>query len=819
MANNSSIRSLLCLICLVPLGIAGAQEDRSYTLEFDHQEIPPALRGQDSRWQLLVSKRMHDGNLHDATRTVEYRVEPPIADIDQHGFLRPVRDGQAVVIASDKNGHVAKLSLNISDMNSQPAVNFPNQIIPLFTKFGCNGGGCHGKAAGQAGFKLSLLGFEPRVDYEHLLLESRGRRLFPAVPDKSLLLQKATNESPHGGGKRLSADSQEYDLLKRWIAMGMPYGSSDDPLVTHIEVTPSARQLSRESQQQLSVIAHYSDGHREDITRTAQYESNNTDLAQVDERGLVTLRDSTGDVAVMVRYQGQVAVFRASIPLGLDISEIAAWPPARNMIDELIFSKLRELEIPPSQTCDDGTFIRRVTLDLTGRLPTAEETRSFLTDQNADKHALLIDRLLESSDHADYFARKWITILRNRRDSSGKQLGSFAFHAWLRQAFLENVPYDVLVRQLLTASGSIATNPPVTWWREVATTESRVEDAAQLFLGQRLQCARCHHHPFEKWSQQDYYQMAAFFSKVQRKEGDVPEEPVFVSRVGAATARHPKSGQALQPAGLDAAPPDLAAHQDPRHALVDWMCAADNPFFARSLVNRYWKHFFAVGMVEPEDDLRVTNPPSHPELLEALAKYFVENKYDTRQLLRLICNSSTYRLSSEPNEYNLADTHSYSRYYPKRLGAEVLLDAIDQMTMTRSDFAGMPVDTRAVSLPDTGFSSYFLDVFGQPSSTTACECERSNEATLAQSLHLLNSVEVQGKLASQTGWAAAAAVSSQSNSELIEQLYLSALSRQPTPNELLAAREFLDSNATDRQAAWEDLLWAVMNTKEFLFNH
>lgn len=798
-------------------------QKRGDVLSFTRSEAeaaqPLALHGRDARRQLQMNLQRPDGDgesLTDVTRDVIYTVDPPeVATIDGTGFLTPLSSGGATVTARWQGKLSASVELLVSEMETVHPVNFPNQIVPLFTKFGCNGGGCHGKAAGQAGFKLSLLGFEPQEDYEHLVIESRGRRIFPAVPDKSLLLQKAIAEVPHGGGQRLEKDSHEYRLLHRWIASGLPFGQSDDPVVDHIEVLPAERRLSRGEAQQLSVLAFYSDGSIEDISRTAQYESNNTDLADVDPRGLVQLGSQPGDVAIMARYQGQVGVFRASIPLGV---QIADWPTPRNVVDELVYAKLQTLGIPPAPSCDDSQFIRRVTLDLCGRLPTATESLNFLNDTADNKHAAVIDRLLHSTDHAEFFAKKWSVILRNRRAGPGHQFGTFAFYDWLRNSFHQNKPYDQIVRELLTATGSIESNPPVAWLREVSNTEARVEDAAQLFLGQRIQCARCHHHPFEKWSQADYYQLAAFFSKVARKEGRTPEEPVFVSSIGGAAATNPKSGVSLPPAGLDAPELALPPERDPRQDLVDWMTEPSNPFFARALVNRYWKHMFGVGLVEPEDDMRITNPPSNPELLDGLAHHFANSGYDLKGLLRLICTSSVYRQSSDANEHNLSDTNSYSRYYPKRLQAEVLLDAIDQVLLSETEFAGLPAHTRAVSLPDTSFESYFLDVFGKPSSTTACECERSQEATLAQSLHLLNSKQMQAKLQADTSLPAHFASSSDPISTKVEQLYLASLSRYPTAEESQIASEYLEQRSTS-PAAFEDLVWAILNSKEFLFNH
>ncbi len=773
------------------------------------------LRGTDARWQLVVSRIEDNQKASDVTRATKFRVEPAIAEIDSTGYVKPISNGTAV-LSADVDGLHCQVPLEVNGMDQIQPVAFHNQVIPIFTKYGCNGGGCHGKAAGQAGFKLSLLGFEPDDDYERLVMESRGRRLFPAIPDQSLLLLKAINESPHGGGQRLEKDSHEYRVLRRWIASGMPLGNGKDRQVERIEITPTARQIQRDATQQLSLIARYSDGTFEDITRTAQFESNNNDLATVDERGFVQIGRQSGDVAIMARYQGNVAVFRASVPLGVQVD---SFPPTRNVVDEAVFAKLKTLGIPPSKQCDDSTYLRRVTVDICGRLPTIDETQKYLASTDPNKADQLVDRLLASEDYAQYFARKWVLILRNKRDSVGEQLGSFAFHNWLKESFHENKSYDKVVRELLTASGSLESSPPLAWWREVPDTEARVEDSAQLFLGQRLQCARCHHHPFEKWSQSDYYQMAAFFSTVTRKEGPTPENPHFVTRVATASAAHPKSGKQLVPTGLDAPPAALQAADDPRNELVNWMVNPSNQFFAKSLVNRYWKHFMATGLVEPEDDLRVTNPATNQELMDGLAVHFVQSGYDLKQLIRTICTSSVYRLSSDANEHNLGDSSSYSRYYPKRLQAEVLLDAIDSTVMTETNFDAMPKGTRAVQLPDTGFASYFLDTFGRPAGATSCECERLNEATLAQSLHLLNSKEIQAKLISDAGRAAAMNASSQPAPELINELYLAALSRPATPAEIETTSKYLSERSDKKRQALEDIVWAIINSKEFLFNH
>src|SRR4051812_14597799 len=660
-----------------------------------------------------------------------------------------------------------------------PTVNFPNQIVPIFTKAGCNAGGCHGKSSGQNGFKLSLLGFEPTEDYEHLTREARGRRVSPAAPDRSLLLLKATATMPHGGGKRLEVDSDDYKLVLRWIAQGMPYGKPTDATVTKIEVFPKERTIPLDGEQQLAVVAYYTDGTTEDVTGSALYEPNDKNLARSDETGHVKVFAEPGDVAVMVRYQARVAVFRASIPLGAPVENL---PPPKNFIDELVFKKLKTVGMPASELCDDSTFVRRASIDIAGRLPTAQETTKFLSEKDPAKRDKWIDALLDSNDYADYFANKWSALLRNKRGAATHTRGTYAFYDWIRDSLLVNKPYDQFAREIVAASGDLSQNPPVAWYRQVNNPNAQLEDTAQLFLGLRLQCAQCHHHPFEKWSQQDYYSFAAFFSQVGRKAGAQPGEEIIYAKRGMPVATNKKTKQAVSPAGLGDAPLKLSPDDDPRQALADWMSNTNNPFFAKALVNRYWKHFFNRGLVDPEDDMRETNPPTNPELLEALGTNFIASHFDLKNLVRTICRSQVYQLSSLPNEFNAVDKQYFSRYYPKRLTAEVLLDAVDVATGTDSGFEGLPAGTRAVQLPDNSFNanSYFLTVFGRPDSSSSCECERSQDASLAQSLHLLNSKDVQDKLTSKTGRAAALAKDTQREDALkVRELYDTVYSREP----------------------------------------
>ena len=783
-----------------------------------------SLRGRDARCQLVVTATDAAGGLHDVTHFATYVSDPEgIVEIAADGFLTPAGDGTATIIATykspDSAGEVsAEFQLEVSDFDRAVPTNFPNQIVPIFTKHGCNGGGCHGKSGGQNGFRLSLLGFYPEEDYEFLAQEARGRRISPLNPDQSLLLLKAANIVPHGGGERIVPDSYEYRMIHRWMRQGIPYGNESDPTVSSIDVYPTERTMGRRSLQQISVIANYTDGSVEDVTRMAQFESNDTEMAEVTENGGVQTLGLPGSVAVMVRFQAKVGVYRGHVPLGAEVT----LPQPRNFVDELVFDKLETLGIPPADICNDATFLRRVTIDIAGRLPTAAEAREFLASDDLNKRDKVIERLLASPDYADHFANKWSAVLRNKKKNAGYTRGTYAFHDWVRTSLLTNKPYDRFVEDIIAAAGDVNQHPPVTWYRQVATQEQQVEDVAQLFLGLRIQCARCHHHPFEKWSQKDYYSFSAFFSRVGKKQGrdglSPNDEPrIFHSR-GVASAKNPRSGETVKPTGLGSGPMDIPVSRDPRKVLAEWMRAPENPFFARALVNRYWKHFFGRGFVEPEDDLRVTNPASHPQLLTRLSKHFIETGFDLKELVRTIARSKTYQFSSMPNEHNERDKQNFSRYYPQRLTAEILYDALHQVTDAKSSFGGLPAGTRAVQLPDAGFDNYFLKVFGKPKGDSSCECERSQDASLAQSLHLLNSKEIHTMLTADTGRAARMAKAEPSHSEKVSDLYYSVYARPPVEDELKVAIGHIEKTE-DKKQAYEDIVWALVNTKEFLFNH
>lgn len=817
--------------------------DRVEVLSPSHSGTTPVtnieLSGQDDKRQLLFQGIGAFPSPVDVSRHAGFQLKPKgIAEIDSTGRITPVADGATQLQITGADGDVlTSLAINVTNAGTSRPVNFVDEIVPIFTKLGCNGGGCHGKSGGQNGFRLSLLGFEPTEDYEWLVKESRSRRIIPAAPQYSLLLTKATGEVPHGGGTRLDKGSEDYDLLVRWIRQGMSFGKSGDPVITGIEVFPRERTMQKNQGQQLVVVANYSDGSTRDVTRSALYEANVEEMAKTDDEGYVKVASQPGDVAVMVRFQGKVDVFRAMIPLGAPVTE---FPPPANFIDELVFSKLSKMGVPISDPIDDHGFLRRVTLDIAGRLPTEDELLAFEQSNVPEKRSLIIDQLLDSEDYAAYFANKWNALLRNKRVNGKDKRGNFAFHQWIVDCFHDNKPFDKFVSEIITAEGEIGFNPATAWYRQVDKTTEMLEDTAQLFLGTRIQCAQCHHHPFEKWSQNDYYQFSAFFSRVKKKNGFVPGEDHVYHQPGKASSVNIKTGKSVLPAPLGSQTLEIPEESDPRTYLAEWMRDPQNPFFAKTLVNRYWKHFFGKGLVEPEDDIRATNPPTNPELMDGLASYFTGSGYDLKALIAAICNSRTYQLSSMPNEYNEADRQHFSRYYPKRLPAEVLYDAINDLAGAPAQFGGLPQQFRAVYLPDDSYnqSSYFLTVFGRPDSDSACECERTADASLAQSLHLINSKELQKKLEINDGMAARLAAFNQDmDGESIEQLYRTALSRPPTSDEAYIASHYIrkksnpdtiqesndksleDEIQQQRKMAFEDIIWAILNTKEFLFNH
>jgi hypothetical protein len=785
-------------------------------------DVTPAaleLAGVHEGRQLLVTASA-DGRSFDLTRKAIYTVAPPgIVQVSPTGYVRASAEGAAEITALAA-GHKRTVRVVVHDAGAGRPLHFANDVVPLLSRHGCNSGGCHGRASGQNGFKLSLFGFDPVADYNALVKEDRGRRILPAAPAFSLLLLKASGRAPHGGGKRLDPDGEDYRILRDWVAKGAPLGDAGGPTLKRISVWPKQRVLGRAAEQQLAVLAHYSDGSIRDVTRHAHYQSNESSVAAVEADGLVHAFDSAGEAAVMARYMGQVAVFRAQVPLG---KAIAKYPdfPTRGYVDELALARWKELGIVPSDLCTDAEFIRRVHVDLCGRLPTPDDVRAFLAEGDAasgDRRARLIDRLLDSPDYAAYFALRWGSILRNA-SLAGAEQAAYAFHDWIRDMIARNRPYDEFVRGIVAAAGEWQDAPAVNWYWQMRDDQLHqpVADTAQVFLGLRLQCAKCHHHPYERWSQEDYYGLTGFFTRLGRKGlGEPP--PYFCDRRRTTGEINPATGKPIEPKLLDGPYLDIPPEEDPRDRLVDWMARPDNPFFAKALVNRLWGHLMGRGLVDPVDDMRETNPPSNPELLDALAKDFIAHKFDMKHVLRTICNSRTYQLSSVPNDFNKHDRQNHARYYARRMIAEVLFDAVDQACGVRTPFGKMSRQARAVDLPHEGFGSYFLDVFDRPPRSSACECARSTGASLQQVLHLSFSPDTENKIARGDGRVAKLIKRKGTPEQAVEELYLAAFARFPTEQEQKTALGYLQQQS-DRRRALEDLLWVLLNTREFMLNH
>ena len=716
----------------------------------------------------------------------------------------------------------------VPDPAALSRVSFATDVVPILTKLGCNSGGCHGKSTGQNGFKLSLLGFVPSDDHESMVKEARGRRVFAGDPAGSLLLQKATGRVPHGGGRRLDVESVDYRVLSEWIRQGATGPRGGDPILIDLQMTPTRGVLTAGSSRQLKLEAVFSNGVRRDVTRQALYLSNEPEIGSVNETGRVRTGELGGLFAVLARFGGRMSVYHGTVPFGDELERIDL-PEGSSAVDRFVADGWSRLGIRPSAEVDDATWIRRVSLDICGALPTVEEVELFESDKRPGRRDRLIGRLLDRPEYSAYFAMKWSDILRVRGkgySTSKQRPGTALFNGWIRDSLATNKPYDQFVAEILTATGSQRENPPTVWYRQVRTTVDYVESVAQAFLGVRIQCAQCHHHPFERWSQSDYYGLAAVFSRVGRRGGfadaEVPtDERIYVKSDG--VVHHPRTGHRIAPRPLGGPDLRLTRFDDPRQKFVRWLSLPNNRFFARTMVNRMWGHFLGRGLVHPIDDSRSSNPPSNPELLEWLAKDFIHSGYDLRHLIGRIAGSRAYRLSSQPTSSNRLDTQSYARFYPRRLKAEVLLDAFSQVLDVPTVFPGdrggkFPIGTRAIELPDENVSVHFLDVFGRPDRRSACECERTDDPALAQALELVSSKEIQRKLSEKAGYATRLATNGKSHSENIPRLFLRVFARRPGEIELRTALEYLESES-DRSVAYQSLLWALLATNEFLFNH
>jgi len=704
------------------------------------------------------------------------------------------------------------------------AVTFERDVEPILTRAGCNAGACHGKASGQNGFKLSLLGFDPGFDHVAIAREAGGRRVLPAIPEQSLFLQKATGELPHGGGRRIEPSGPFYQTLRSWIASGLPRTPADAPKLERVAVEPTERRIAPEEGFELRVTAHFSDGKSEDVTRLAAFGSNDSTIVGVDEGGRVKAGRFPGEATISARYEGLFANCDVSIPMAGEVPDAAYdASPRNNFIDDLILAKLKKLGLTPSAPAGDATFLRRAHLDVIGRPPTPDETRAFLADADPDKRAKLVDRLLGRPEYADHWATRWMDLLRPNPYRVGIK-AVFNLDAWIRDAFRKNMPYDRFVREIVTARGSTFEPGPATIFRDRREPIEIAPVVSQLFLGIRLDCAKCHHHPFESWGQEQFYEFAAFFAKVDRKgTGLSPpisgsEEFVFDSQKG--SIQHPISGETLPPKPLFGSLPPADgpdAGDDPREQLARWMTAPENGYFAKVMANRVWADMMGVGIVDPVDDIRATNPPSNGPLLDALAADFRDHGYDVKHLIRTIAASAAYARSSEPNERNVADLRNFSRYYRQRLRAETLADAVADATGVPDDFDAAPPRTRAVATWTTRVPSLFLDTFGRPDPNQDPPCERTADTAVVQALHLMNAPGLQEKLASDQGRAAELAKGDAAPRAIVEEVYLLAYSRFPTDDERRVGESLFQDPKADRRAAVEDLFWALLNAPEFVF--
>jgi len=715
--------------------------------------------------------------------------------------------------------------VQVTEIAPAPQVPFDEQIQPLISRLGCNNGACHASQFGKGGFILSVVGYDPVMDYDAIVRDRRQRRVNFQSPAESLILQKPTLGVPHGGGHRLDRDSLAYATLLAWIEGGAPGPRGDAPRVARLEVTPSERVVQPGERQQLRAIAVYSDGHQRDVTHLSKFDSLDEGVVTTDANGLVEVK-GLGQTSVMVRFEGAAEIAMFLAPYGT-APQLAEWKP-HNFIDELAARKFHELGIVPSPLADDATFHRRAFLDAIGTLPTVEDTQAFLADQSPDKRDRLVDRLLGltgdpkldiyNDRYAAYWSLKWSDLLRN---TSGGQASDeqrmWAMHNWIKDSLRTNKPFDEFVRELITAKGSIYSSGPASYYKIFNNSADLAEATSQIFLGIRIGCAKCHHHPFEHYSQEDYYAFSAFFSRVGNKNSQEfglfgRESVVIVKSSG--EVRHPKTGKVLAPKLLQAETKDHPL--DRRIPLSEWLTSPENPTFARNIANRYFAYLLGRGLVEPVDDLRGTNPATNPALLDALTQHVLDSHFDLKQLMRVIMTSRLYQLDSQPTRQNASDEKFYSHFRVKRIPAEPLLDAIDDVTQVQTKFKGLPLGTRAIELPDGEYPDYFLNTFGKPKRVSVCECERVPEESLGQVLHTLNGDVLAKKLADKKGRVPKLLAAKTTDAQKIEEIYMLTLCRSASQSEVATALTFLESSPSPA-IFYEDLIWSLINSKGFLF--
>jgi len=813
------MRPTQCLSLLLPFLLAAeptADPPTAPVAKLDVYPATVALASARDEQRLGVLATHADGRQWDHTRTATFATTTPKVVAVEDGVVRPVGDGDGVVTVT-AGGKTATVSVKVAGTKADRPVAFAREVVPILTRAGCNQGACHGAALGRGGFRLSLRGFDPDFDHPQIVQSGEGRRVVPSDPERSILLQKPAGVMEHAGGERLKLGSREYETIRRWLEDGAPAPTAKDPTVKQLEVWPAGRTLVPGERQQLLVRAIWTDGKVEDVTPLVTFDAINEGVAAVTPAGLVTARDK-GESFVMVRFQGQATVARVTLPYNLPPADTGF--VARNVIDEKLQAKWKSLGLSPSPLASDAEFLRRVYLDAIGTLPAPDEVKAFAADTDPAKRDKVIDKLLDRPEFVDFWAYKWGDLLRINRDAL-QDKGMWAFHNWVRACLRDNVPMDRMVRDVITAEGSTFLDGPANFYQTARTPADWSETTVQLFLGIRIQCAKCHQHPFEKWTQEDYHGMVGFFARMGTKTSQEfglfgRETVVYIRPTG--ETNHPRTGRVVPPHPFDG--PAMDDPIDRRRGLADWLTKPDNPWFARNMVNRFWAYTMGRGLVEPIDDMRNTNPPSNPELLDALAADFAKSGFDTKHLLRTIFRSRAYQLSARSTPSNKADASNvhHTRATPKRLTAEQLADAIDFATGTREKYVGLPLGTRAIQLPDTKVRSFLMDTFGRPARQITCECERTGQPNIAQAMHLLNGDFLSKKIDQADGRIAKLLAAKATTDAVIDEVYLVTLCRLPLAEEKKWAQGWVAKAPTVREGLG-DLLSVLLNSREFLFNH
>lgn len=806
----------LCSCGLAMLIASGARADDvlSGLVDITAHPTSATLIGPRAEQRFIVTGTDEQGGLRDVTAAASFHsLAASIVTLDG-SIAHPVADGAAEVQVV-VGGLTRTVPVEVNAFGTADPMSFKTEVLGALTKAGCNSGACHGSPSGKGGFRLSLRGYDPEFDMNTLRTEFAGRRTNPLQPDESLLLQKPLMEVGHVGGRRMHRGDAVHLALREWIAEGMRLDPPEEPDLLSISVLPGNRRFGDVGdRQQLVVMGTFSDGTVRDVSALSDFSSSNESVAKVDAAGLVT-QVGRGESAILTRYLDKMATVEIAF---LPNRPGFAWshPDEANFVDRLVNRKLQMLQILPAETCTDEEFVRRAYLDACGRLPDVEESQRFFSNESDRKRDELVEELVDTADHAWFWALRWADVLRT---NSGKLQpeGVAKFSRWIYEGVLRDQPMDEFAHELLTSRGSVFENPPANYWRSSRDPSDATETTSQLFLGIRIQCAKCHNHPFERWTQDNYYGIGAAFARVGRKTSPTAnDEVIFVQDAGEVT--QPRTGVTMPVHLLLEGDVQVPAEQDRREVFADWLTSPDNPFFARAVVNRVWGHLLGRGIVEPVDDFRDSNPPSNAALLDDLARQFVEHGYSRKWLIRTIMNSRTYQRSARTNEFNAEDDRYFSHAMPRMLSAEQLLDSICHVTGVPETFDGVPPGTRATQLPEPPKNHAFLRVFGQPQREMACECERSSDSNLSQALQMINGPTVHNKLRSDEGRIKKLIDAGTSDDSIIRELYQTALSRQPTDEELNAALSHIEGSE-DRRHALEDVGWAVLNMKEFLFQH